>query len=139
MYCTISPISSMWPSSMMVGDPFGFTSAMLLPATSVVTRSAKVDASSRQTRDAGPSNPDGAGVSNRRFKNASEDGLSIETEVEVKKHPAKTRGSRAQGQEPRVKGRGSRVMTPQHSTGFTHVECRRIDGAPQTLTLDPAP
>ena len=38
-----TPISSMWPSSMIVGEPPGLISAMLLPATSVVTRSAKVD------------------------------------------------------------------------------------------------
>ena len=43
MYWTITPISSMWPSSMIVGEPPGLISAMLLPATSVVTRSAKVD------------------------------------------------------------------------------------------------
>src|SRR5512143_1641764 len=77
MYCTISPISSIWPSSIIVGDPLGLTSAMLLPATSLVTFSAKVDASSRQTRAAGPSNPDGPGVSSRRLRKASEDGLNI--------------------------------------------------------------
>src|ERR1043165_521955 len=72
-YWTITPISSMWPSSMIVGPPLGLTSAMLLPATSEVTTSAKVPASSRQTRAAGPSKPDGPGVSSRRFRNASED------------------------------------------------------------------
>ena len=34
MYWTMTPISSMWPSSMIVGEPPGLTSAMLLPATS---------------------------------------------------------------------------------------------------------
>src|SRR3954467_8053624 len=77
MYCTMIPISSTWPSSMIVGEPPGLISAMLLPATSVVTRSANVEASSRQTRAAGPSKPDGAGVSSRRLRNAREDGLSI--------------------------------------------------------------
>ncbi len=77
MYWTITPISSMWPSSMIVGEPPGLISAMLLPATSVVTRSANVAASSRQTRAAGPSKPDGAGVSSNRLRNASEDGLSM--------------------------------------------------------------
>src|SRR5258708_7544316 len=61
---------------MIVGLPFGFTSAMLLPATSEVTVSAKVFASSRQTRAAGPSNPDGPGVSSNRFRNASDEGES---------------------------------------------------------------
>src|SRR3954462_5179836 len=61
---------------MIVGPPRGFTSAMLLPATSVVTESAKVDASSRHTRAAGPSYPDGPGVSSRRFRNARDDGES---------------------------------------------------------------
>src|SRR3954464_5534401 len=73
MYWTMTPISSMCPSSMIVGLPFGFTSAMLLPATSDVTTSANVLASSRQTRAAGPSKPDGPGVSSRRLRNASED------------------------------------------------------------------
>src|SRR3954462_8503622 len=68
----------MCPSSMIVGEPPGLISAMLLPATSVVTRSAKVDASSRQRRAAGPSNPAGAGVSSQRFRKASEDGVSME-------------------------------------------------------------
>src|SRR5213596_2946181 len=76
MYWAMRPISSMWPSSMMVGEPLGFTSAMLLPATSPVTFSANVPASSRQTRAAGPSKPDGAGESRRRLRNASEAGLS---------------------------------------------------------------
>jgi hypothetical protein len=62
---------------MIVGEPPGLISAMLLPATSVVTRSANVDASSRHTRAAKASNPEGPGVSSKRFKNANEDGLSI--------------------------------------------------------------
>src|SRR5258708_21654735 len=61
---------------MIVGLPLGFTSVMLLPATSEVTASAKVFASSRQTRAAGPSNPDGPGVSSNRFRNASDEGES---------------------------------------------------------------
>jgi hypothetical protein len=44
---------------MIVGEPPGFTSAMLFPATSVVTLSAKVPASVRQTRAATVSNPEG--------------------------------------------------------------------------------
>src|ERR1700754_2311865 len=83
MYCTINPISSMWPSSMIVGDPPGLISAMLLPATSVVTFSANVAASSRQTRAAGASKPEGAGVSNKRFKKASEDGLNMSSRVRI--------------------------------------------------------
>ena len=66
----------------MVGEPPGLISAMLLPATSVVTWSVKVAASSRHTRAAGPSNPDGAGVSSSRFRKASEDGLSIGAKFE---------------------------------------------------------
>src|SRR5437763_16493204 len=62
---------------MIVGEPPGLISAMLLPATSVVPRSAKLDASSRHTRPAGPSKPDGAGVSSNLFRNASDDGLSM--------------------------------------------------------------
>src|SRR5215510_13980756 len=62
---------------MIVGEPPGLISAMLLPATSVVTLVANVDASSRHTLAAGPSNPEGAGVSSKRFRNASEDGLSM--------------------------------------------------------------
>src|ERR1041385_5813303 len=76
MYCTMTPISSMWPSSRIVGEPPGFTSAMLLPVTSVVTL-ANEAASSRQTRAAGPSKPEGAGVSSNRLRKASEDVLSI--------------------------------------------------------------
>ena len=67
----------MWPSSMIVGEPLGLTSAMLLPLTSVVTLSANVAASSRQTRAAGPSKPEGAGVSSSRLRKASDDGLSM--------------------------------------------------------------
>src|SRR5688572_28403603 len=69
MYWMIKPISSMWPSIMIVGWPPGFTVARLLPATSVVTSAANVDASSRQMRAAGASNPDGPGVSRRRMMN----------------------------------------------------------------------
>src|SRR5258708_2828863 len=61
---------------MIVGLPLGFTSAMLLPATSEVTVSAKVFASSRQTRAARPSNPDGPRVSSNRFRHASDEGES---------------------------------------------------------------
>ena len=39
MYWMMTPISSMCPSSMIVGEPPAFTSAMLFPATSVVTLS----------------------------------------------------------------------------------------------------
>ena len=77
MYWTMTPISSMWPSSMMVGDPPGFTSAMLLPATSTVTPAAKVSASVRHTRAAAVSKPDGAGASRRRLRKPREDGLII--------------------------------------------------------------
>src|SRR5687768_2787709 len=79
MYWMMTPISSICPSSMIVGEPPAFTSAMLLPATSVVTLSAKVPASVRQARAATVSNPDGAGASSRRFRKAIEDGLSIGT------------------------------------------------------------
>src|SRR3982751_4557352 len=67
----MTPISSMWPASMIVGDPPGFTVAMLLPATSPRT-SANDRASSRQTRAGAVSKPDGPGVSRRRFRKASE-------------------------------------------------------------------
>ena len=60
-----------------MGEPPAFTSAMLFPATSADTLSAKVLASARQTRAATVSNPEGAGVSSRRFRKAIEDGLSI--------------------------------------------------------------
>src|SRR5262245_45936327 len=66
---------------MIVGEPPGLISAMLLPATSVWTLVANVDASSRHTLAAGPSNPEGAGVSSKRFRNASEDGLSMSVQV----------------------------------------------------------
>ena len=77
MYCTMTPISSMWPSSMIVTAPPALTSAMLLPATSTLTFSAKVSASARQARAAAVSNPEGAGASRRRFRKVTEDGLSI--------------------------------------------------------------
>src|SRR5215813_7540228 len=66
---------------MIVGEPFGLISAMLLPATSVCTLVANLEASSRHTFAAGPSNPEGAGVSSKRFRNASEDGLSMSVQV----------------------------------------------------------
>src|SRR5829696_6119670 len=78
MYCTIRPISSMCPSSMIVGEPSGFTSAMLLPATSDCTLTAKLSASRRQCRAAVSSKPEGAGESSSRFRNARDEGLSIE-------------------------------------------------------------
>jgi hypothetical protein len=62
---------------MIVGEPPALTSAMLLPATSVETLSANALASVRQTRAATVSNPEGAGASSRRLRNAMEDGLSI--------------------------------------------------------------
>src|SRR5258708_16241358 len=77
---------------MIVGLPLGFTSAMLLPATSEVTVSAKVFASSRQTRAAGPSNPDGPGVSSNRFKNASDEGESTGDDVREVGLPGATAG-----------------------------------------------
>src|SRR5512143_2153661 len=77
MYCTMSPISSMCPSSMIVGEPPALTSAMLFPATSLVTLSANLAASSRQTRAAGASKPEGPGVSSRRLRNAMEDALNM--------------------------------------------------------------
>jgi hypothetical protein len=76
MYWMITPISSMWPSSMIVGAPPGFTSAMLFPATSVVTFANEL-ASVRHTRAATVSNPEGAGASSRRLRNAMEGWLSI--------------------------------------------------------------
>ena len=76
---------------MIVGEPPGFTSAMLFPATSLETLSAKVLASVRQTRAAAVSKPEGAGVSSRRLRNATEEGLSI---------VARGKGARRSGWEP---------------------------------------
>src|SRR5690349_7557640 len=83
MYWTITPISSMWPSSMIVGEPPGFTSAMLFPATSADTLSAKVSASARHARAAAASYPDGGGASSRRLRKETADGLSIGTGEKV--------------------------------------------------------
>src|SRR5256714_12900210 len=69
----------MCPSSMLVGGPRGFTWAILFPATSAVTLSAKVSASARHVRAATVSKPEGAGASSRRFRKAMEDELSIRT------------------------------------------------------------
>src|SRR6476646_7063720 len=85
MYWTMTPISSMCPSSMIVGEPPGFTSAMLLPATSDDTLSANVSASARQARAATASKPEGAGASSSRLRKETADGLSIGTLVKVVK------------------------------------------------------
>src|SRR5687768_11648793 len=77
MYCTITPISSMWPSTRIVGLPFGLTSAMQLPATSAVTRSANFSASPRQVRPASVSKPDGPGASSNCLRNAMASLVSI--------------------------------------------------------------
>src|SRR4030095_8709623 len=66
----------MWPASMIVGDPAGLTTAVLLPATSFDT-SAKVAASSRQSLAGADSKPDGPGVSSNRLRNASEESESM--------------------------------------------------------------
>src|SRR5215208_677957 len=76
MYVMMSPISSMWPASMMVGDPPGLTTARLLPVTSFVT-SANARASSRHTLAGADSKPEGPGVSSSRLRNAIEDSESM--------------------------------------------------------------
>jgi len=76
MYVMMTPISSMWPASMMVGEPSPLTTARLLPATSFVT-SANGRASSRQMFAGADSNPDGPGVSRRRFRNPMEESESM--------------------------------------------------------------
>src|SRR5687767_357985 len=73
----MTPISSMCPSSMIVGDPCGLTTAMLFPATSELTSCANVFASSRQTLAGADSKPEGPGVSSRRFRKAIEESFSI--------------------------------------------------------------
>src|SRR5262245_65601299 len=93
---------------MIVGEPPGLISAMLLPATSPVTFVADVDASSRHTLAAGPSNPEGAGVSSRRFRNASEDGLSMSARVESEEETnAEFVLQQMQGQWKRIGPRGA--------------------------------
>src|SRR5436190_1917796 len=69
-------ISSIWPASMIVGAPDGFTTAMLLPATSFET-SANPRASSRQTLAGADSKPDGPGVSSSRLRKPMEDSVSM--------------------------------------------------------------
>src|SRR5260221_3649905 len=76
MYVTITPISSMWPASMIVGVPSVFTSAMLLPATSPRTLE-NFAASSRQTFAGADSNPEGPGVSSSLCRKPSESSLNI--------------------------------------------------------------
>src|SRR4051812_10856838 len=66
MWLTISPISSMWPTTAINGpSPLPSTSATLDPRTSPSTLVAKALAASRQTRAAVPSRPDGAGAVSR--------------------------------------------------------------------------
>src|ERR1043166_554806 len=77
MYWTMRPISSRCPSSMIVGDPLGFTSAIQLPATSVLTCLVKRAASSRQMRPATASYPDGPGVSSKRLRKSIEDEFNM--------------------------------------------------------------
>src|SRR5690349_7695736 len=84
MYWTMRPISSRWPSSMIVGEPCGFTSAMQLPATSVLTCFVNRAASSRQRRPAAASYPDGPGVSSKRFRKVMEDGFNMLVLQDVK-------------------------------------------------------
>ncbi len=67
----MTPISSIWPASMIVGRPLAFTSAMLLPCTSAVTL-ANVDAYFRQSFAGALSKPDGPGVSRRLFRKVSD-------------------------------------------------------------------
>src|SRR5215207_6719360 len=61
---------------MIVGVPSGFTSAMLLPATSPRT-AAKAPASSRHARAGAPSKPEGPGVSRSRFRKVTDAGVSM--------------------------------------------------------------
>src|SRR3954467_5715721 len=128
MYWTMTPISSMCPSSMIVGLPLGFTSAMLLPATSEVTTSANALASSRQTRAAGPSKPEGPGVSSRRLRNASDDGESTGGE--------KRAGGRRSGG---GKGSAPNREYPISDCQNTHSRHERTVVACQAVIQDPVP
>src|SRR5829696_3779787 len=116
MYVMMRPISSMCPASMMVGAPFGFTTARLLPATSFET-SANAPASSRQTRAGADSNPEGPGVSRSRFRKAMEDSESMRVHWENDDPLHLNRGRRGsavrtirhrrrRGDRPRVAPRG---------------------------------
>src|SRR5579862_4613217 len=69
------PISSMWPASMIVGEPAALTVAMLVPARSART-SAKVRARSRHSWAGAVSNPDGPGVSRSVLRNVTASGES---------------------------------------------------------------
>src|SRR6266542_518400 len=71
MKVRITPISSMWPASMMVGLPPALTSAMLLPATSAVTL-AKLLAYLRQSFAGALSKPEGPGVSRSDLRKVSD-------------------------------------------------------------------
>src|SRR5512141_1243438 len=61
---------------MTVGEPSGFTSAMLLPVTSARTL-ANFSASWRQTLAGAPSNPEGPGVSSSFLRNCNASSLII--------------------------------------------------------------
>src|SRR5687768_16477840 len=102
----MTPISSMCPASMMVGAPAGLTVAMLLPATSPRT-SAKAATSSRQTRAGADSNPDGPGVSSRRFRNAMEESLNMRVDSEEAKRPV---APRSMDHETRTAGKRARQL-----------------------------
>src|SRR5687767_8139716 len=116
----MTPISSMCPASMIVGAPAGLTVAILLPATSPRT-SAKAAASSRQTRAGADSNPDGPGVSSRRFRNAMEESLNMRVDWEEADRPVapavdmdhetRTAGKRARQLAGRRGGREVMPMT----------------------------
>ena len=69
MWVTISPISSMCPESITLGEPPAFRVAKELPILSPLT-SANPPASSRQTLAAAPSLPLGPGVESSLFKNS---------------------------------------------------------------------
>jgi hypothetical protein len=70
MCVTCSPISSMWPASITRGDPPGLVVANELPFTSTRTSCANFSASSRQTRAARTSKPEGPAASRRRSRKA---------------------------------------------------------------------
>src|ERR687886_1859903 len=66
----MSPISSMCPASITLGEPPPFRVAKELPILSPRTSSANFSASVRHTLAAAPSLPLGPGVESRFFKNS---------------------------------------------------------------------
>jgi len=78
MYCTMTPISSMWPSSMIVGEPPGSAPQCCCPPH---RRSPGREGLGLRAPGArgDVSKPEGPGASSSRFRNAIEVALSMNT------------------------------------------------------------